>query len=72
LKRIAELCPPVLEGMASPIAMAVHFTTVFLEYCSGPFDTFDLRDALKVAVTALGGPTVSELAGPMFGHAGRL
>ncbi len=27
--------------------MAVHFTTVFVEYCASPFDTGDLRDALK-------------------------
>jgi hypothetical protein len=44
---VAELRPPVLEGMATPIAMAVHFTTVFVEYCASPFDTCDLRDALK-------------------------
>ncbi len=47
LESVAELCPPVLEGMASPIAMALHFTTVVLEYCASPFDTCDLRDPLK-------------------------
>ena len=33
--------------MASAIAVAVHFTTGFLEYCASPLDTCDLRDALK-------------------------
>ena len=47
LEGVAELCPPGLKGMASPIAVAVHFTTVFLECCTSPFDTCDLRDALK-------------------------
>jgi hypothetical protein len=47
LEGVAELRPPVLGGMATPIAMAVHFTTVFVEYCASPLDTCDLRDALK-------------------------
>ena len=35
--------------MASPIAVVVHFATLFLEYCASPFDACDLRDALKEA-----------------------
>jgi hypothetical protein len=47
LEGVAELCPPALEHMSSPIEVVVHVSTGFLKCCASSFDTRDLRDALK-------------------------
>ena len=41
-QRIAELCPPGLDRMASAVAVVVHVTTGLLERHARPFDTFDI------------------------------